>query len=182
MHSIPAAPKTSLFFFLVETISSQMAVAYQHEVPLKQQSIEFVLTYTYSLETRLRIKIPSDELHEEWGINRALHLMRDYSYEDVVTMGLHLITTHLSKRRTSEICSASFIQTLLCVLSQYPSSRRIQMRGCSLLLELCSTQNGSKELVKHGALSILMKWYETLDNDIGLKQLSLFCISSLCKG
>jgi len=117
MHSIPAAPKTSLFFFLVETISSQMAVAYQHEVPLKQQSIEFVLTYTYSLETRLRIKIPSDEFHEEWGINRALHLMRDYSYEDVVTMGLHLITTHLSKRRTSEICSASFIQTLLCVLS-----------------------------------------------------------------
>lgn len=172
-----------MFLFLpLKIISRQMVVAYQHDVPLKQQSIEFVLKYTYSLETRLPIKIPSDALHEEWGINRALHLMMDYSYEDVVAMGLQLIITHLSKQRTSEICRASFIQTLLCVLSKYPSSRRIHMRGCSLFLELCDTQNGSTELVKHGALSLLMEWNATLKNDIGMKQLILLCISILVKG
>lgn len=159
-----------------------MVVAYQNDVPLKQQSIEFVLKYTCPIGTRLPIKIPSDALHEVWGINRALLLMRDYNYEDVVAMGLQLIMTHLSKQRTSEICRAGFIQTLLYVLSQYPSSRRIHMRGCSLFLLLCDIQNGSTELVKNGAVSLLMEWNATLKSDIGMKQLILLCISILFKG
>lgn len=159
-----------------------MIAALQHDIPLKQQSIEFLLNYTNTAGMRLPIRSPLDVLHKEFGINRALHLMKDYGYEDVVTMGLQLVITHISKNGTIETCNPTCIQTILHVLSQHLTSRRIQIRGCSIFLELCDSQQGRIELVKNGALSLMMEWYTKMENDVGCKQLSLMCISSLCQG
>jgi len=159
---------------------SNMLAALQHDISLQQESISFILKY--SNPGRILPSVPHEVMHKEFGINRALQLMSDYDYEDVVICGLQLILTYISKNGTKTMCTPICVQTILNIMSRFPESRRVQRRGCSIIIELCESADGRRESIRNGALTSMMEWHSRLQNDIGCRQLSLLCISSLCNG
>lgn len=159
-----------------------MLAALQHDVPLQQESITFVLKYSNPGPTLPSFLVPHEVMHKEFGINRALQLMSDYDYEDVVICGFELILTYISKNGTKTLCTPICVQTILNLMCRFPESRRVQRRGCSIIIELCESEDGRRESIRNGALTSMMEWHSGLPNDIGCRQLSLLCISSLYNG
>ena len=95
---------------------------------------------------------------------------------------MELVLNYISKHDTTMICDSSFIQAILSGISAFPESRRVQLRGCSLVLDLCNDPKARLELMRNGAVSTMIDLHSRFHDDVGFRQLSLLCISGLCRG